>query len=78
METFCWSSYIVTIWCNKGSFKGENKTKKIKEREKEEEERQEGTGERTKEAGSEIKEDMEAWKFPRSEKLLIPETVLFF
>ena len=47
-------------------------------REKEEEERQEGTGERTKEAGAEMKEDMEAGKFPRSEKLLIPETVLFF
>lgn len=64
------------ILCNKGSFKGENKT--IKEREKEEEERQEGTGERTKAARSEMKEDMEAGKFPQSEKLLIPETVLFF
>ena len=64
------------ILCNKGSFKGENKT--IKEREKEEEERQEGRGERTKAAGSEMKEDREAGKFPRSEKLLIPATLLFF
>lgn len=70
---------VVIIWCNKGSFRQEGKKeRKLRRGERRKRRDKERKRERIKAVGSEMKEDMEAGKFPWTEKLAITKIVLFF